>query len=131
MYYYTYSIFSSNSHVILGSLAHTTIHVSCLPSSNDSRVAPPISRSLKRVYDARPVIVPMTVASAEQSFSNLKFLKNHLRSKMLQKRLNSLTTLCIENILLDKIGIYVIINDFTSRHVTRKFRCNHISFKLI
>jgi hypothetical protein len=41
-------------------------------------------------------IVPVTVASAERSFSKLKLLKNHLRSTMSQDRLNGLTTLCIE-----------------------------------
>ena len=40
--------------------------------------------------------VPVTVASAERSFSKLKLLKNYLRSIMSQERLNGLATLCIE-----------------------------------
>jgi hypothetical protein len=50
----------------------------------------------------------------------LKLLKNYLRSKISQERLNGLAILCIEKILLDEIDIDTIINDFTSKHV-RKF----------
>jgi hypothetical protein len=42
--------------------------------------------------------MPVTVASAERSFSKLKLLKNYLRSTMSQERLNGLTTLCIEKL---------------------------------
>ncbi|XP_062186706.1 uncharacterized protein LOC133890315 [Phragmites australis] len=65
--------------------------------------------------------VPVTVASAERSFSKLKLLKNHLRSTMSQERLNGLATLCIEKKLLDEIDIDTIINDFASRNVRRNF----------
>lgn len=63
--------------------------------------------------------VSVTVASAERSFSNLKLLKNYLRSTMSQERLNGLATLCIEKKLLDEIDINSIINDFASRNVRR------------
>ena len=63
--------------------------------------------------------VPVTVASAERSFSKLKLLKNYLRSTMSQERLNGLATLCIEKKLLDEIDINSIINDFASRNVRR------------
>ena len=65
--------------------------------------------------------MPVTVASAERSFSKLKLLKNHLRSVMSQERLNGLATLCIEKKLLDEIDIDSIITDFASRSVRRKF----------
>jgi hypothetical protein len=51
----------------------------------------------------------------------LKLLKNYLRSKMSQERLNGLAILCIEKILLDEIDIDTIINDFASKHVRRNF----------
>jgi hypothetical protein len=57
-------------------------------------------------------IVPLTVASAERSFSKLKLLKNYLRSTMSQERLNGLVTLCIEKKLLDDIDFNSIIDDF-------------------
>jgi hypothetical protein len=56
--------------------------------------------------------MPVTVASAERSFSKLKLLKNYLRSVMSQERLNGLATLCIEKQLLDDIDIDSIITDF-------------------
>ena len=65
--------------------------------------------------------MPVTVASAERSFSKLKLLKNYLRSTMSQERLNGLATLCIEKRMLDKIYIDTIINDFASRNVARNF----------
>jgi hypothetical protein len=61
------------------------------------------------------------MTSAERSFSKLKLVKKYLRSHMSQERLNGLTILCIENILLDKIDIDIIINDFMARHVRRNF----------
>jgi hypothetical protein len=65
--------------------------------------------------------IPVTVASAERSFSKLKLLKNYLRSTMSQERLNGLATLCIEKKLLDEIDINTIIDDFASRNVRRNF----------
>jgi hypothetical protein len=66
-------------------------------------------------------IVPVTVASAERSYSKLKLLKNYLRSTMSQERLNGLATLCIGKKLLDKVDSNTIINDFASRNVRRNF----------
>ena len=50
--------------------------------------------------------------SGERSFSVLKRVKNQLRSSMGQKRLNSLSLLCIENELLEKIDTDDIIKSF-------------------
>ena len=55
--------------------------------------------------------VPVTVASAERSFSKLKLLKNYLRSTMLQGRLNGLAMCSIENAILGIIDLDTIIND--------------------
>jgi len=41
--------------------------------------------------------IPVTVASAERSFSKLKIIKNCLRSTMSQQRLSGLAVLSIEN----------------------------------
>uniref|UniRef100_A0A8I7BCB0 HAT C-terminal dimerisation domain-containing protein n=1 Tax=Hordeum vulgare subsp. vulgare TaxID=112509 RepID=A0A8I7BCB0_HORVV len=61
--------------------------------------------------------VPVTIASAERSFSKLKLLKNCLRSTMSQDRLNGLAMCCIEKDVLDKIDLDTLINDFASRNV--------------
>ncbi|XP_052621147.1 uncharacterized protein LOC111916696 [Lactuca sativa] len=63
--------------------------------------------------------IPITVASAERSFSKLKLLKNYLRSSMSQERLYGLAMLCIEKDMLDKIDFDNIINDFASRKARR------------
>lgn len=63
--------------------------------------------------------IPVTVASAERSFSKLKLLKNYLRSSMSQERLNGLAALCIEKDMLDEIDVNTIIDDFASRNVRR------------
>ena len=50
--------------------------------------------------------VPVTVASAERSFSKLKLLKNYLRSTMSQE-------------ILDTIDLDTVIDDFASRNARR------------
>uniref|UniRef100_A0ACD6A842 Uncharacterized protein n=1 Tax=Avena sativa TaxID=4498 RepID=A0ACD6A842_AVESA len=64
--------------------------------------------------------IPVTVASAERSFSKLKLLKKYLRSAMSQERLNGLSTICIEKDLLDQVNIDNIISDFASKNSRRK-----------
>ena len=59
--------------------------------------------------------IPVTVASAERSFFKLKMLKSYLWSTMSQKRLNGLTTLCIEKDMLEQIDYENIINKFVSQ----------------
>ena len=63
--------------------------------------------------------LPVTVASAERSFSKLKLLKNYLRSSMSQDRLNGLAILCIEKDFLEYIDYDTIINDFASKNARR------------
>ena len=50
----------------------------------------------------------VTVASAERSFSKLKLIKNYLRSTMTQERLTTLSTISIEEAILDDIDIWYI-----------------------
>ena len=61
--------------------------------------------------------MPVTMESIENSSSNLKSLKNYLRSTISQERLNELTILCIKKRLLDEIDIDTIIDDFVSWNV--------------
>jgi hypothetical protein len=63
--------------------------------------------------------VPVTVASAERSFSKLKLLKNYLRSTMSQERLNGLAMCSIEKDILDTIDFNTILNDFASRNARK------------
>ena len=66
--------------------------------------------------------VPVTVASAERSFSKLKLLKSYLRSTMSQERLNGLVILSIENEMLEKLEFENIIEDFASQNARKLFR---------
>ncbi|CAH9100991.1 unnamed protein product [Cuscuta epithymum] len=59
--------------------------------------------------------VPVTVATAERSFSKLKILKNYLRSTMSQERLNGLAILSIEHNVLEKLDYDAIVDDFASQ----------------
>jgi len=45
--------------------------------------------------------IPVSVASAERSFSKLKLIKSNLRSTMSQQRLNRLALLSIEKDFLN------------------------------
>ena len=56
--------------------------------------------------------IPVTVASAERSFSKLKLIKSYLRSTMSQERLNRLTILSIEKHMLEQIDFNSLIIDF-------------------
>ncbi|XP_066354822.1 uncharacterized protein [Miscanthus floridulus] len=63
--------------------------------------------------------IPVTVASAERSFSKLKLLKTYLRSTMTQERLNDLAIIALEGELLEKIDYEHIIEDFISKNIKR------------
>ena len=56
--------------------------------------------------------IPVTVASAERSFSKLKLIKSYLRSTMSQEILNGLTILSIEKHMLEQIDFNSLIIDF-------------------
>lgn len=69
--------------------------------------------------------IPVTVASAERSFSKLKLLKNYLRSTMSQERLNGLAMCTIEKDILDDINLDTVLEDFASRNAHRRFFTRH------
>ncbi|KAK2423848.1 zinc finger MYM-type protein [Trifolium repens] len=64
--------------------------------------------------------IPVTVASAERSFSKLKLLKSYLRSTMLQERLNGLAMIAIENDLLENIQYEELVDEFASKNARRE-----------
>ncbi|XP_048503020.1 uncharacterized protein LOC125498784 [Beta vulgaris subsp. vulgaris] len=63
--------------------------------------------------------IPVTVASAERSFSKLKLLKSYLRSTMVQERLNGLALIAIENDLLETIQYEDLVDEFASKSARR------------
>ncbi|KAK9061091.1 hypothetical protein SSX86_018271 [Deinandra increscens subsp. villosa] len=66
--------------------------------------------------------VPVTVASAERSFSKLKLLKTYLRSTMTQERLNGLAILSIENNILENVNYEELIEKFATKNAQRASR---------
>jgi len=70
--------------------------------------------SFPNVYIAYRIllIIPVTIAIAERSFSKLKLHKSYLKSTMLQDRLNELAILSIESEVLELFDYKILINDF-------------------
>ncbi|KAL7595229.1 hypothetical protein Lser_V15G30337 [Lactuca serriola] len=66
--------------------------------------------------------IPITVASAEKSFSKLKFVKSYLRSTMTQERLSGLAMISIENEILVNIDYEQLINQFAIKNARRASR---------
>ena len=64
--------------------------------------------------------LPVTVASAERSFSKLKLIKTYLRSTMCQVRLSSLGMLSIESQRLNDLNVEEIIDIFADTKARRK-----------
>ncbi|XP_076942325.1 uncharacterized protein LOC143612162 [Bidens hawaiensis] len=71
--------------------------------------------------------IPVTVASAERSFSKLKLLKTYMRSTMSQERLNGLVLISIESDVLESINyqdlIEVLLQKMLGEH--------HVSFRYV
>jgi hAT family C-terminal dimerisation region len=61
--------------------------------------------------------IPITTATAERSFSNLKFIKNYLRSTMTENRLNGLAHLFINRDI--KLDYNKVIDQFGGEHNRR------------
>ena len=64
--------------------------------------------------------MPVTVATAERSFSKLKLIKTYLRNIMQDDRLSGLAVLSIENAEARKFDVSKIIDDFASRKARRR-----------
>ena len=63
--------------------------------------------------------LPVTVATAERSFSKLNLIKTYLRSSMGQERLNGLAILSIESTRARELNIKDIVEDFAQRKARR------------
>jgi hypothetical protein len=62
------------------------------------------------------LIIPVTVALVEKSFSKLKLIKTYLRTTMLQEKLNGFVIISIENQYLDKLNFDNLIEEFASKN---------------
>jgi len=64
--------------------------------------------------------IPVTVASAERSFSKLKLIKNYLRNSISQDRLTNIAILNTEREKTSELENDKIINDFANIKSRRK-----------
>uniref|UniRef100_A0A8C5QMR9 Zinc finger MYM-type protein 1 n=2 Tax=Leptobrachium leishanense TaxID=445787 RepID=A0A8C5QMR9_9ANUR len=64
--------------------------------------------------------LPVTVATAERSFSKLKLIKSYLRNTMSQQRLSGLALLSIENERARRLNIESIVDDFADAKARRR-----------
>ena len=65
------------------------------------------------------LVIPVTSATAERSFSAMRRLKTYLRSTMTAERLNSVTVLNVHKDMLDSVDNREILNEFVARNDTR------------
>ena len=61
------------------------------------------------------LIIPVTIASAERSFSKLRLIKSYLRSTMSQEKSSGLAILSIENEILAELECKNLISNFASQ----------------
>ena len=70
------------------------------------------------------ITLPVTVASAERSFSKLKIIKNYLRSTIGQERLDELGMIAIENEEAKALNLDALIDTFAEKNARRRNRFN-------
>ena len=63
--------------------------------------------------------IPVTVASAERSFSKLKLIKTYLRSTMTLDHLSGLATISVNHELAKEVKIDEIIDEFALKKARR------------
>jgi len=64
--------------------------------------------------------LPVTVATAERSFSKLKLIKSYLRSSIAQDRLDSLALISIENDAARKLNLDELVDRFAQSKARKK-----------
>ena len=65
------------------------------------------------------LIIPVTIASTERSFSKLKLIKSYLRSTMSQERLSGLAILSIKKKMLEELEYKILISQFASQEARK------------
>ena len=66
------------------------------------------------------LVIPVTSASCERTFSALKLIKTHLRNTMSDERLSNIAVLSIEATRAESIDLDEFVDEFDARHNNRK-----------
>ncbi|KAH6763696.1 hypothetical protein C2S51_014945 [Perilla frutescens var. frutescens] len=108
------------NHKKLSSLDENTLHECCVKLQDALKHNDKFDLDANNLFSELILLtIPVTVASAERSFSKLKLIKSYLRSTMSQDRLNDLAILSIENEILEKLDFDDLIDDFASQNARR------------
>ena len=70
--------------------------------------------------DTLKLSIPVTIATAERSFSVLRRLETYLRTNTSQKRLNNALLLHVHKDYTDKLDMIKIANDFVQSNERRR-----------
>uniref|UniRef100_A0A3P8S973 HAT C-terminal dimerisation domain-containing protein n=1 Tax=Amphiprion percula TaxID=161767 RepID=A0A3P8S973_AMPPE len=68
------------------------------------------------------VVLPVSSAFREQSFSSLRLIKTYLRSTMTEKRLSSLAVLSIESKCTKALDLDKFVKHFAEQHGNRRIQ---------
>lgn len=68
------------------------------------------------------VVIPVSSASCERSFSTLRIIKNYLRSTMTESRLSNLALLSIENKRTKALDLDTFVRRFAEQHGNRRLQ---------
>ncbi|CAF3394027.1 unnamed protein product, partial [Rotaria socialis] len=66
--------------------------------------------------------LPVTTASVERSFSKMKIVKNRLRTKMGDERLDSLLTCTLETFILDQLKSNELVEKWSNNKTGRRMQ---------
>ena len=66
------------------------------------------------------LVLPVTTASYERSFSAMKLIKNYLRSTMCDDRLSNIAVLSVESTIAASVNLNEFVDRFDSVHRNRK-----------
>ena len=71
------------------------------------------------------LLMPVTNAVSERSFSSLKRIKTYLYSATTNNQLNHLLILHIHKLLTDRLDLPKVVNEFVERREGRKSKFGH------
>ena len=66
------------------------------------------------------LVLPVSSASCERTFSSMKLIKSHLRTTMCDSRLSNLAVLSVESARAESLNLDVFVDEFDSKHQNRK-----------
>ena len=101
------------------------VKISCLAELHQILVNDGIQNAFLNVEIALRILLTLMITNctaevAERSFSQLKRLKNHLRTTLGQDKLESLSLLCIEADILRKISFDEVLKEFATAKTRKK-----------